>query len=946
MGVLMFDGECAARRSVVASRLEGDGSEEAQHPSPARISTTDVTAEDQTDRVSAVGAVVTPREAEVLALVGRHLTNAQIAAELCISVRTVESHVATLLRKLHVPDRRGLAGQAGAAKRPARVGLPVPVTPFIGRVAERAALTRALAEHRLVTAVGPGGIGKSRLAIHVAADRSDDVWFVDLVRTTDPTAVIGAVAEVVRVPEQLTASPEAALVASLGRDDGLLVLDNCEHLLDGVRDCVDLLVIGCPRLRVLATSRTRLMVAYEHLYAVPGLSVTDDGGDAVDLFAVRVLEATGDSAPPDARRVASLCQALDGMALAIELAASRYPTLGLDGLEAGLHERLRFFTVGSPTAGRNRSLRDTIAWSYDLLAPADRALLRGVALFASWFDVPAAQAVAVPNGDRADVADGLARLADHSLLLVARGQPTRYRVLETIRQYGQEQLEAVGELAAAEARHEAWCCGVLADLAATEPDDAWCARFDGVVDDARGALVRCAAHHDHRADTATMAAQLAGQLWLRGRLAEAQRRYEQAAELSAEPEKRVTYLRLAAGAASSGFDGTEFLRLLRAAADEAIALGDRGGAARDLALMSLFITRAPGVMAQPRSADEAAALLAEAREVSGGSAQADAAIFAAEAFADYRELSVERAEQAVLLARQAGDAAVEEAALDLLILLHLRLRDMPAALDAVQRRDAAVAGLAMDPRNGFEHSDHRMYAAAIFLGTGDLRAAAGFADRMARLPFHRDEDFLGMARRLTVDALAGQFDAVLHNADEFRISWERIGRPVVPRVASSAYAVAMVHGILGDDAQRRDWVRLTNHLLGAMPRLVTRAWMPTFDAIVDLHRGEYGAAVEHLAVDLDDPDTWWHGEQTLYRPWYAAVWAEAAVLARRDDAPVRIERARDAASHNPIASAMIERAAAFAAGNRDAIEDLAATFETLGCPYQQERTGVIASMIT
>ena len=109
------------------------------------------------------------------------------------------------------------------------------------------------------------------------------------------------------------------------------------------------------------------------------------------LFAARVLEATGDATPPDARRVASLCQALDGMALAIELAASRYPTLGLDGLEAGLHERLRFFTVGGPTAERHRSLRDTIAWSYDLLAPADQALLRGIAVFASWFDVAAAR---------------------------------------------------------------------------------------------------------------------------------------------------------------------------------------------------------------------------------------------------------------------------------------------------------------------------------------------------------------------------------------------------------------------------------------------------------------------------------------------------------------------------------------------------------------------------
>jgi hypothetical protein len=251
----------------------------------------------------------------------------------------------------------------------------------------------------------------------------------------------------------------------------------------------------------------------------------------------------------------------------------------------------------------------------------------------------------------------------------------------------------------------------------------------------------------------------------------------------------------------------------------------------------------------------------------------------------------------------------------------------------------------MDPRNGLAHSDHCQYAAEVMIAAGDLPAAGGYADRMARLPFHRDQDFLGLSRRLQVDALAGHFDRVLYNGEEFRTSWERIGRPVVPNLASSAYSVAMVHGILGDEAARADWVQLTNDLHGAGPRLSALAWMPTFDAIVDLDRGEFEAAVEHLVVDLDDPATWWHGGQTKHRPWYAAVWAEAAVLAGRDDASDRLERARFAARHNPIASAMIERAAAFAAGNRHAVEELAATFEALGCPYQQERTGVIASMI-
>ena len=903
-----------------------------------------------TGRVKTPDAEVTAREAEVLALVGQHLTNAQIAKTLFISVRTVESHVAALLRKLNMPDRRSLARHAAVDGGPQRGMLPVPATPFLGRAVERAELTRALTGQRLVTAVGPGGIGKTRLAITVAGDvaagHRDGVWFVDLVRTTEPAAVIGTVAEVVGVPEQLALAQDAALVASLARREGLLVLDNCEHLLDGVRECVDLIVNGCPGLTVLATIRTRLMLPYERIYPVPGLSITDDaGGDAVALFAARVASATSEATAPDPDRAAALCRALDGIALAIELAASRYVTLGLDGLEAGLHDRLRFFTVGSPTAARHRSLRDTIAWSYNLLTPADQALLRRVAMFASWFDVTAAHRVAAPSSDRAAVADGLAQLADHSLLVVDRGTPTRYRALETIRQYGEEQLATAGELAVIQAHLDQWCRLQLSELAAAEPDDAWCLRFDRVVDDVRAALLRCAADPDRRGSAAELATQLAGQLWLRGRLVEAQRRYEQAAELSPSPADRLEQLRLAAGAAGTGFLGTEMLRLLYESADLARSLGDKGGAARDLAWMSLFISRAPGIMAQTRTEKEALDLLAEAEAIADGSAWTEAAITLAKAFAIYRSLSVEQSEQAVNRARDADDPALEDAALDLLTALHLRLDDIPAAVATVGRRDAAIRSLPMVALHGFAHSDHAQYGCEVLLAAGDLHGASEYADRLARLPFNRIEGLLGLARRLKVDAFAGHFDAVLREAAHFRNSWERLGGPVVPNLASSAGAVAMVHGILGHQEMRAHWLSLVDDLNGGQPTITTRAWAPTFDALVALHRGEFRTAYDGLTLDLDDPEMWWHAGQVLYRPWYAAAWAEAAVLDGRPDAHARIERARHAARANPVASAMVERVAAFATGDRTAVENLAATFETLGCPYQQTRTDVLAALI-
>ena len=894
-----------------------------------------------TGRVATGGTAITAREAEVLALLGQHLTNAQIAEALFISVRTVESHVASMLRKLQLPDRRSLARHAAVDRTPVGSVLPEPVTPFIGRAAEHAALAAALAEHRLVTAVGPGGIGKTRLAISVAGDRADwrpdGVWFVDLVRVTDPAAVASAVAERVGVTEQLAASPEAALVASLARRDGLLVLDNCEHLRDGVRDCVDLIVTGCPEISVLATSRTRLMLPYERVFAVPGMSVTDDGGDAVALFTARIT-ATGDATRPDSGRVAALCQALDGIALAIELAASRYATLGLDGLEAGLHERLRFFTVGSRSADRHRSLRDTIGWSYDLLAPADQALLRGAAVFASWFDVAAAHAVVAPARERATVADGLARLADDSLLVVDRGEPTRYRAMETIRQYGEERLDAAGEITALQARHDAWCRAALTDLAGADPDDAWSARFARVVDDACAALTRCAADSRCAMQAADLAAQLAGQLWLRGRLTEAQRRYEQAAELSPSPADRAEHLRMAAGAAHSRYAGIDVLRLLRAAADLALSLGDRGGAAYDLAWMSIIIDRAPGILAEKRSAEEATVLRAEAMAISDGSARAEAAIGLATAYAEYRSLTVERSEQIAAVTRQAGDGAVESAALDLLTAVHLKLGNLPAAALAVRRRDAVVRSLPLVAVNGFELSDHHQFACEVLLAAGDLKAAGEYADQLARLPFNREEDHLGRARRMKVDALAGRFDAALRDSELFHLAWERAGRPVVPNLSGCAYAVAMVHGMLGDDTRRLLWVHVAQDL-HTDPALVTGSatgYAPVFDALVALHRGDTKAAEDRLTVDLDAPEVWGSfGPAQYWRTWYAAVWAESAALAGRDDAPARIERARHAVRDNPVAAAMVARAEAFAVGDRDAVANLAATFEVFGCPYQK-----------
>src|SRR5215813_8073160 len=225
-------------------------------------------------------AGISAREAEILTLVGEHRSNAEIGAQLFISVRTVETHVSSLLRKLGVPDRRALAG------------LPSPLNPFIGRAQERAELRDAVRAHRQVTAVGPGGVGKTRLALAVTADLAGDfedgVWFVDLVPVTDPAMVGSAVAAALGLGEQQGRSIDDSVLAALAERRALLVLDNCEHLTGGVAPFVERLLARCPRVSALATSWARFMVPFEWVYAVPPLSLEghDGGGDVGSSDAV------------------------------------------------------------------------------------------------------------------------------------------------------------------------------------------------------------------------------------------------------------------------------------------------------------------------------------------------------------------------------------------------------------------------------------------------------------------------------------------------------------------------------------------------------------------------------------------------------------------------------------------------------------------------------------
>jgi DNA-binding CsgD family transcriptional regulator len=274
-------------------------------------------------------AEISAREAEILTLVGEHRSNAEIGAQLFISVRTVETHVSSLLRKLGVPDRRALADIAAELARAERTsqalaGLPSPLNPFIGRAQERAELRDAVGAHRQVTAVGPGGVGKTRLALAVAADLAGDfedgVWFVDLVPVTDPAMVGSAVAAALGLGEQQGRSIDDSVLAALADRRALLVLDNCEHLSDGVAPFVERLLARCPRVSALATSRARLVVPFEWVYSVPPLSLdgpadsdSDVGSsDAVALFVDRAAAVGWTVEPEHLGRVAEVAGSWTG----------------------------------------------------------------------------------------------------------------------------------------------------------------------------------------------------------------------------------------------------------------------------------------------------------------------------------------------------------------------------------------------------------------------------------------------------------------------------------------------------------------------------------------------------------------------------------------------------------------------------------------------------------
>nr|WP_102142744.1 LuxR family transcriptional regulator [Mycobacterium sp. QGD 101] len=394
------------------------------------------------------------------------------------------------------PDLRNDFPPLRVAKSTAAHNLPVQFTSFVGRAQQMEEVRSLLADHRLVTLTGAGGAGKTRLAIQIASriacEFRDGVCYVDLAPITNPEVASVALARALGVPEQPSRSTMDMIVRFIGERQMLVVLDNCEHLLDVTATMAGELMTACPSLTLLTTSREPIGISGEVALRVPSLSIADE---ALELFAdrARLVRAGFKLTEDNIGLVTEICCRLDGMPLAIELAAARVRALSLQEVVDSLHDRFRLLTGGSrTTVRRQQTLRASVDWSHALLTEPERQLFRRLAAFVGGFDLAAAQAI-TGDGDveRYQVLDLLTLLVDKSLVVAEdNGGRTRYRLLETVRQYAQEKLAESGEADAVRTRHRDHylALAIAVDSPADSDHEARLEQADTEIDNLRAAF--------------------------------------------------------------------------------------------------------------------------------------------------------------------------------------------------------------------------------------------------------------------------------------------------------------------------------------------------------------------------------------------------------------------------------------------------------------------------
>jgi predicted ATPase/DNA-binding winged helix-turn-helix (wHTH) protein len=404
------------------------------------------------------------------------------------------------------------AGEMGAtatAAGPSRMtNLPETVSELIGREAELQAVTALVTEHRLVSLVGAGGIGKTRLGLEVARHLlprfPDGVFVAELGPLSSPELVPATVASALGLTHVASTVSHEGIAGAVGTKKLLLVIDNCEHVIEAAARMTEALVRAGPGISLLATSREPLRASGEYVYRVPPLDVpAGDNQDMQDVFgygAIRLFVSRAHAAEPRyiaegrvAAATAAICRRLDGIPLAIELAATRIVGFGVDGVAARLDDRFRLLTGGSRTLPRHQTMRATLDWSYELLSESERVVLRRLGVFVGAFTLDAVSAVAASvEIPASEVADSVANLVGKSLLSAdVGGAIVHYRLLETTRAYAREKLIEGGEFDHFARRHAEYYRDLLRHADAeleTRPTTEWLAAYQPHIDDVRAAL--------------------------------------------------------------------------------------------------------------------------------------------------------------------------------------------------------------------------------------------------------------------------------------------------------------------------------------------------------------------------------------------------------------------------------------------------------------------------